>query len=88
MSSISETRRVRFDWLVVFVTALILLFTGGIVLTSPKITYVESSQGFTWNPEIFLPSYVDCDYTPLENRREPVVDILLSDEEAKNILPQ
>jgi hypothetical protein len=40
-----------------------------------------------WNPEIFLPSYMDCDYVPLENRREPVHEILLSDDEIKNILP-
>lgn len=52
------------------------------------ISYLASSQGFTWNPEIFLPSYIDYDYTPLENRREPVHDIILSDEEAKNMLPQ
>ncbi|KAJ9148514.1 hypothetical protein NKR23_g4844 [Pleurostoma richardsiae] len=51
------------------------------------ISYLSSSQGFAWNPEIFLPSYVDCDYTPLENRREPVHEILLSDEEIKNMLP-
>lgn len=38
--------------------------------------------------EIFLPSYVDCDYEPLENRREPVHDILLTDEELKQMLPQ
>ncbi len=73
-----------------------------------QITYVESSQGFTWNPgtlhlvrrcispssadrqlaEIFLPSYVDCDYTPLENRREPVHEIRLSDEEIEKMFPQ
>lgn len=52
------------------------------------ISYLASSQGFVWNPEIFLPSYVDCDYVPLENRREPVHDIMLSDEEIKNMLPQ
>jgi len=52
------------------------------------ITYLSSSQGFAWNPEIFLPSYVDCDYEPLENRREPVHDILLTDEELKQMLPQ
>ncbi|KAK2471096.1 hypothetical protein H9L39_17327 [Fusarium oxysporum f. sp. albedinis] len=32
------------------------------------ICYVSSSQGFAWNPEIFLPSCIDCDYVPLENR--------------------
>jgi len=52
------------------------------------ITYLSSSQGFAWNPEIFLPSYIDCDYVPLENRREPVHDIHLSDEEIKQLLPQ
>ncbi|KAK6833899.1 hypothetical protein PG987_008593 [Apiospora arundinis] len=53
-----------------------------------QISYLSSSQGFAWNPEIFLPSYVDCDYTPLENRREPVHEIRLSDEEVRNMLPQ
>jgi hypothetical protein len=52
------------------------------------ISYLSSSQGFAWNPEIFLPSYVDCEYVPLENRRDPVHEILLSDEESKSLLPQ
>ncbi|KAI0129142.1 hypothetical protein BJ170DRAFT_594960 [Xylariales sp. AK1849] len=52
------------------------------------ISYLSSSQGFVWNPEIFLPSYVDCDYVPLENRREPVHEIRLSDDEVKNMLPK
>ncbi|KAJ2891361.1 hypothetical protein MKZ38_000520 [Zalerion maritima] len=52
------------------------------------ISYLESSQGFAWNPEIFLPSYVEYDYTPLENRREPVHDILVTDEEIQSMLPQ
>jgi hypothetical protein len=52
------------------------------------ISYLSSSQGFAWNPEIFLPSYVDYEYTPLENRREPVHEITLSDEEIKNMFPQ
>lgn len=51
------------------------------------ISYLASSQGFTWNPEIFLPSYLDYDYTPLEHRREPVHDIVLTDEESKKLLP-
>lgn len=38
--------------------------------------------------EIFLPSYIDCDYVPLENRRDPVHEIHLTDEEMKNMLPQ
>ncbi|RDA84973.1 hypothetical protein CP532_3873 [Ophiocordyceps camponoti-leonardi (nom. inval.)] len=52
------------------------------------ISYLSSSQGFAWNPEIFLPSYVDCDYEPLENHCEPVHEIVLSDEESKDLLPQ
>ncbi|KAI0878196.1 hypothetical protein GGS24DRAFT_497011 [Hypoxylon argillaceum] len=51
------------------------------------ISYLASSQGFVWNPEMFLPSYLDLDYEPLENRREPVHEIRLSDEEIKNMLP-
>ncbi|QPG94188.1 hypothetical protein C2857_005321 [Epichloe festucae Fl1] len=51
------------------------------------ISYLSSSQGFVWNPEIFLPSYVDCDYVPLENTREPVHEIVLSDEESRQMLP-
>ncbi|PNP84281.1 hypothetical protein FNYG_02377 [Fusarium nygamai] len=52
------------------------------------ICYVSSSQGFAWNPEIFLPSCIDCDYVPLENRRDPVDEIFLTNEESKNMLPQ
>ena len=53
-----------------------------------QISYLSSSQGFVWNPEIFIPSYVDYEYTPLENRREPVHEIHLTDEEVKNMLPK
>ncbi|CAK7244941.1 MAG: hypothetical protein STHCBS139747_006507 [Sporothrix thermara] len=38
--------------------------------------------------EIFIPSYVDCDYTPLENRREPIHEIFLSDEEIEQMFPK
>lgn len=38
--------------------------------------------------EIFLPSYVDHDYVPLENRRDPIHEIYLTDEEAATMLPQ
>ncbi|ROT35818.1 hypothetical protein SODALDRAFT_362658 [Sodiomyces alkalinus F11] len=38
--------------------------------------------------EIFLPPYIDCDYVPLENQRDPVHDIVLSEEESKSMLPQ
>lgn len=52
------------------------------------ISYLSSSQGFAWNPELFLPSYVDYDYTPLENKREPVIEITLTDEEIANMFPR
>ncbi|KAI1759867.1 hypothetical protein GGR53DRAFT_470888 [Hypoxylon sp. FL1150] len=51
------------------------------------ISYLASSQGFAWNPELFVPSYVDYEYVPLENRREPVHEIQLSDEEIQGMLP-
>lgn len=54
---------------------------------TPQISFLSSSQGYQWNPEIFLPSYIDCDYIPLEAQREPVHEIRLSDEEIKNMLP-
>ncbi|KAL1899177.1 hypothetical protein Sste5346_003099 [Sporothrix stenoceras] len=52
------------------------------------ISYLASSQGFVWNPEIFIPSYVDCDYTPLDHRREPIHEIFLSDEEIEQMYPK
>ncbi|TVY60751.1 hypothetical protein LSUE1_G008353 [Lachnellula suecica] len=52
------------------------------------ITCVRSSQGFDWNPEIFLPSYVECDFESLERKRDPVHEIHISDEEIKNMFPQ
>ncbi|KAH7243848.1 hypothetical protein B0J15DRAFT_515497 [Fusarium solani] len=36
------------------------------------IFYLSSSQGFVWNPEIFLPSYIDCGYVPPENHRDHI----------------
>lgn len=52
------------------------------------ITCVRSSQGYEWNPEIFLPSYVECDFESLERKRDPVHEIRLSDEEIKQMFPQ
>ncbi|RDW67959.1 hypothetical protein BP6252_09355 [Coleophoma cylindrospora] len=56
--------------------------------TPRLITCVRSSQGFDWNPEIFLPSYVECDFESLERKREPVHEITLSDDEIKKMFPQ
>ncbi|KAK4242936.1 hypothetical protein C8A03DRAFT_28937 [Achaetomium macrosporum] len=52
------------------------------------VTYLSSGQGFVWNPEIFVPSYCDHEYVPLEQRRDPVHEIHLSDDDIKKILPQ
>ncbi|KAK2628985.1 hypothetical protein QTJ16_002088 [Diplocarpon rosae] len=52
------------------------------------ITCVRSSQGYEWNPEIFLPSYVESNFESLERKRDPVHEIRLSEEEAKEMFPQ
>lgn len=51
------------------------------------VTYLSSAQGFVWNPELFLSSHGDNDYVPLDQRRDPIVEIHLSDEEIKKMLP-
>ncbi|KAL1310853.1 hypothetical protein AAFC00_001085 [Neodothiora populina] len=51
------------------------------------ITCVKSSQGFDWNQDIFLPSYMDYE-SDLEHRPDPVREIVLTDEEAAAIFPQ
>ncbi|KAF2739525.1 hypothetical protein EJ04DRAFT_508805 [Polyplosphaeria fusca] len=51
------------------------------------ITCVKASQGFDWNQEIFLPSYVDYHFDDLERKQDPVQDIFVSDEEVKNMFP-
>ncbi|ESZ90346.1 hypothetical protein SBOR_9265 [Sclerotinia borealis F-4128] len=56
--------------------------------TPRLITCVRSSQGFDWNPEIFLPSYMESDFESFERKREPVHEIRLSDEEIKQMFPQ
>jgi hypothetical protein len=42
----------------------------------------------TFRTEIFLPSYIDCDFESLERKRDPVHEIKLTDEEIKNMLPE
>lgn len=57
----------------------------------PSVLALQPSYLLTVRPlqtEIFLPSYLDCEYVPLENRQEPVHEIRLSDEELKQMLPQ
>ena len=38
--------------------------------------------------ELFLPSHMECDFESPDRRREPVVEITLTDEEINNLLPQ
>ncbi|KAG9528487.1 hypothetical protein KCU93_g4331, partial [Aureobasidium melanogenum] len=52
------------------------------------ITCIKTSQGFDWNQDIFLPSYLDYDSSDLEHRPDPVQEIILTDEEAAAILPK
>ncbi|KAH8635562.1 hypothetical protein IG631_10963 [Alternaria alternata] len=51
------------------------------------ITCVKASQGFDWNQEMFLPSYIDYHFDDLERRQDPVQDIILTDEEVRNMFP-
>jgi len=51
------------------------------------ITCVKASQGFDWNMEMFLPSYVDYHFDDLERRQDPVEDIIVTDEEVRNMFP-
>jgi len=57
-------------------------------MESPRlITCVKASQGFDWNQEIFLPSYADYEFDDLETRKDPVQEIILTDEEAEKMVP-
>jgi len=51
------------------------------------ITCVKASQGFDWNQEMFLPSYVDYHFDDLERRQDPVQEIIVTDEEVRNMFP-
>ncbi|KAF2455409.1 hypothetical protein BDY21DRAFT_350766 [Lineolata rhizophorae] len=51
------------------------------------ISCVKASQGFDWNQDIFLPSYLDHDSIDLERKQDPVEDIVLTEEEAAAIYP-
>lgn len=37
---------------------------------------------------MFLPSYVEVDFEPLQNRREPVIDIIVTEEESRKWLSE
>ncbi|GAB7360829.1 hypothetical protein MBLNU230_g0815t1 [Neophaeotheca triangularis] len=52
------------------------------------VTCVKAGQGFDWNQELFLPSYVDYEGQNLERKMDPVEDIVLTDEEADGLLPR
>jgi hypothetical protein len=38
--------------------------------------------------EIFLPSYADAHFDDLERRQDPVLDIVVTDEEVRRMFPQ
>lgn len=44
-------------------------------------------QSLIVNIDMFLPSYVNSDFTDLEHRQDPVADIILTEEERENMLP-
>ncbi|KAH8754841.1 hypothetical protein F5883DRAFT_572688 [Diaporthe sp. PMI_573] len=54
--------------------------------SSELICYLNTSQGFEWNPELFLPT--NCDYTPLGAKSDPVKDIIVTDEDSKTMFPR
>ena len=47
----------------------------------------EREQNADSYTEIFLPSYADYHFDDLERRQDPVQDIILTDEEVKNMFP-
>lgn len=62
------------------------------------ITYTKHSQGFTWNDELFLPSYLLGRYGERGRKKQydgdfgdeehcPVAEIFVTDEEAEAMLP-
>ncbi|KAJ2966897.1 hypothetical protein NQ176_g9928 [Zarea fungicola] len=61
---------------------------GTVAQPNPRLSPFTATNRTVQPTEIFLPSYLDCDYVPLENRREPVHEIRLTDEELRDMLPQ
>jgi len=59
-----------------------------VLMLDAQVSCIKSSQGFDWNQELFLPSYIDHDSHDLEHRPDPVQDIVLTEEEAAAVLPQ
>ncbi|KAK5544347.1 hypothetical protein LTR23_004435, partial [Exophiala sp. CCFEE 6169] len=62
------------------------------------ITYTKHSQGFTWNDELFLPSYMLGRYGERGRKKQydgdfgdedhcPVAEIFVTDEEAEAMMP-
>ena len=60
------------------------------------ITYTRRAQGFTWNDELFLPSYLISRYSrgrrkqydgDMGDEEVEVAEIFISDEEARQIMP-
>jgi len=62
--------------------------TSGIQVSSFHFITSYPVYHLTTTLEIFLPSYVECDFESLERKRDPVHEIRLSDEEIKQMFPQ
>lgn len=66
-----------------------------LVVCFPDLREKGCISGNSWNTllitsvctEIFLPSYADYHFDDLECRQDPVQDIILTDEEVKNMFP-
>lgn len=52
-----------------------------------QISCVSSSQGFAWNRAIFLPPYLARD-EDLQIKQDPIADVVVSEEEARGMLPE
>lgn len=59
-----------------------------------QISCVASSQGFDWNRSIFLPRYLlgsgaaeDDSAVEMQLRQDPIEDIVLTEDEARELLP-
>jgi hypothetical protein len=55
-----------------------------------KMACVTSCQGFDWNRSLFLPAFLagPSDEALMEHRREEVAEVVVSEEEAKEWLPE
>jgi hypothetical protein len=70
------------------VPLLFLVYIRGNGVVWEEKVHVNGVDGANDATEMFLPSYVDYHFDDLERRQDPVQDIILTDEEVKNMFPQ